>query len=297
MSASRTAVALAAAFFASTASVWPPHEGTRAPDARADHHAAASLPAARVLAQTKAETVWPPPGVKPSTTPADVAARLELTATGAHRLVIEKPGTFVHVGYREVAAAGPDWAAIELRAGDRAPKDDVAVWESTDPSTLATTRGVVRFSLARGAKPEATVAEAPRPGPRDTSKVRDCRAHDDGESGFAVVCRITMETSGVRAIRPASLKPLAGAWVWDVPRLGKAPAARFVRIDLPLSAGGAEAGAIAYVHGIRGVVVRAEATWPSRDEAPALLFTETSRAQPTSPTFTWAAPRRRPGVR
>ncbi len=100
----------------------------------------------------------------------------------------------------------------------------------------------------------------------------------------------------MRAIRPASKKPLSRAWVWDVPRTvksadPKARAERFVRIDLPLSPGGADGGALAYVHGGRGVVLRAEATWPSAAEPPAILLTETSRAQPVSPFFDWAPPR------
>ena len=321
MSASRIAVALTAAFFASTASVWPgPGPDAKHAPARAEAGAVTMLPGARGAAPAQAEVAWPPASMKATDEATDVTARLELTATGAHRLVVDKKGAFVHVRYREVVAAGPDWAAIELRSPERAPRapaakagapgasagarggaqrapeGDVAIWESTDPATLVTSRGLVRFSLADGARPEVTAAEAPRPGPRNTSPVRACQGHDDGESGFAVVCRITLETSGVRAIRPASAKPLAGAWVWEVPRAGKTAGARFVRIDLPLSPGGAEAGAIAYVHGARGVVVRAEATWPARDEAPALLFTETSRNQPTSPFFNWAPPPR-PAVR
>jgi hypothetical protein len=84
-----------------------------------------------------------------------------------------------------------------------------------------------------------------------------------------------------------SAHPLAGAWVWDLPKVGKAAGPRFVRIDLPLSPGAAEAGAIAYVHAAKGFVVRADATWPSQSETPALIFTETSRTQPVSPFFSW----------
>jgi hypothetical protein len=300
MSTSKIAVALTAAFVASTASVWP---GPRADAKHAgETHITAALPGLRVAPPAEVAKAWPPAAVRPilsggccspsASPPADVTPRLERTASGAHRLVVEKTGTFVHLHYREVSAGGPDWAAIELRADERAPKEDVAIWESTDPVSLITRRGFVSFGLGAGARLEATVAEAPRLGPRDVTAVRVCQAHDDGESGFAVVCRLGVEVTGVRAARPAEVRPLAGAWVWDVPRKGAARGARLVRIDLPLSPGGAEAGAIAFVHGARGVVVRAEATWPSKEEAPALLFTETSRTQPTSPFFSWGAPAR-----
>lgn len=280
MSTPRLAVAAAAAFFASTASVWPtPHVAGPG---------AASIPAIqKPPVAPAAEPAWPPPGVNVTAEAASIDVRLERTSTGARRLVVEKKGTFMHLQYREVGSAGPDWASLELRTGDRAPKADVAVWESTDPRTLATTRGVVQFSLLSADRPEARMAEAPRPGPEDGTAVRKCQSIEDGSRGFAVLCAVTMKTSGVRAIRPTSAHPLAAAWVWDLPKSGKTPASRFVRIDLPLTPGGAESGAIAYVLGGKGVVVRADATWPSRAEAPSLLFTEASRSQPVSPTFSW----------
>jgi hypothetical protein len=280
MSTSRLAVAASAAFFASTASVWPSLHGAPPPPAP---------PAARspfAPAPPKVDAPWPPPGLSEAG-PAGVTARTERTASGATRLVVEKTGQFVHLQYREVSAAGPDWASIELRAGDRAPKDDVAVWEHTDPRTLATVRGLVRFSLQPGSEPQAAMAAAPRPGPRDSSALRECQSFEDLASGFAVVCRVGMKTSGVRAIRPASAHPLSGAWVWDVPKSGKSPASRFVRIDLPLSPGGADAGALAFVHAAKGVIVRADASWPSREEPPTLVFTENSRSQPVNPFFSW----------
>ncbi len=291
MAAPRIATALAATFFASTASVWP-SLNTHSNASKDPPVPGAQSPFAARADAARAEVSWPPPGVHEAREGAAEAnapvARLSRTSTGAHRLVVEKTGTFVHLRYREVASAGPDWAAIELRPGDRAPEADVAVWESTDPQTLATRRGLVRFSLAKGAAPEIAAAQEPRPGPQSTSRVRACQAHEDGASGFAVVCRIGHETSGVRAIRPTAAKPLSGAWVWDVPGPGKkGKATRFVRFDLPLSPGSAESGALAYVHAGKGVVVRADATWASATETPSLLFTETSRAQPVSPSFSW----------
>ena len=337
MSTSRLLVAAACAFGALTSSVRP-GTGSEAPgseqargaarDVRpafpADSKAPPSkgLPASRAggaAIEKEAPAPWPPPFAV--TGPADIQVRLERSASGARRLVVQQTGTFMHLRYREVAAGGPDWASIELSPGDRPPPRDVAVWESTDPKTLVTRRGLVSFSLGQGAEPEASLAEEPRLGPRAHSALRTCQSHDDGESGFAVVCRIDKQTVGVRAIRPASKKPLAGAWVWDLPSRGGGPLRpapsniassaqvggarpsgepkpvsmprfdRFVRIDLPLSPGGAEGGAIAFVHGGKGFVLRAEATWPSRAEEPALLFTETSRIQPVSPFFGWSSGR------
>jgi hypothetical protein len=293
MPASRIGVALCAAFFAANASVWP-SLNTRS-DASKDPAPGAAVSPFPARPSAPAPSAWPPSGVKaasvdrvnPDAAPASVAARMERTSTGAHRLVVERAGTFVHLAYREASSAGPDWAAIELRAGDRAPKGDVAVWEATDPETLETRRGLVSFSLEKGAQPEVTTAEAPRRGPRSVSAVRICEAHEDGASGFAVVCHIAQGTSGVRAIRPTAAKPLSGAWVWDVPRTPKTKALRFVRFDLPLAPGGAEVGALAYVHAGKGVIVRADATWAAAGEVPSLLFTETSRVQPVSPFFSW----------
>lgn len=296
MSASRFAVTLVAAFGALTTSVQPAPDkapGSRSAGPEIGRDAPAAHASPRSL-DAEPSTPWPP--ALAAEGPADIEARLELGANGARRLVVKQTGTFMHLRYREVTSGGPDWAAIELRAGDKPPPADVAVWESTDPHTLVTRRGLVRFSLAGGAPPEATAAAAPLLGARATGGLHTCQSHADGESGFAVVCRIGKGPSAVRAIRPASKKPLSRAWVWDVPRAAKSAdpksrAERFARIDLPLSPGGADGGAIAYVHGGKGVVLRAEATWPSAAEAPAILLTETSRAQPVSPFFDWSAPR------
>lgn len=284
MSTSRIATALAAGFFASTASVWSsPSAGVSRPAAATQE---SLFPEKAAALQ---DSAWPPSGVSAMKGPVDIAVRLERTSTGAKRLVVEKKDTFVHLQYRDVASAGPDWASIELRAGDKAPKGDVAVWESTDPRTLTTTRGLVRFSLAEGAPVEAEAATPPEMGPRDDSPLRTCQSIRDGASGFAVFCSIPGKSSSVRAIRPTSAHPLAAAWVWDVPRAGKLGATRFVRVDLPLTPGGAESGAIAFVHGGKGIVIRADATWPSAAEPASLLFTESSRTQPLSPSFSWAA--------
>ena len=287
MSTSRIAVALCAGFCASTASIWPSlHNGPSKPGA-------ATPPAvfqAAAKSASPADVPWPPPGAVPSKRTPDVAYRLERTSTGARRLVVEKTGTFMHLQYRDVASAGPDWASIELRPGDRAPASDLAVWESTDPRTLVTSRGTVVFSLAEGAPITAFATDFPHEGPRDDTPLRTCQSIEDVAKGYVVFCSIPGKAPGVRAIRPTSAHPLQAAWVWDVPRTGKLAATRFVRIDLPLQPGGAESGAIAFVHGGKGIVVRADATWPSSSEPPALVFTEGSRTQPVSPLFNWAAP-------
>lgn len=273
----RIAVAAAAAFGAMVSSVAP---SQHAPPMRP----ALAITPAPEHKQAKTDAAWPPSHLE-KTGPGDVTARIERTSTGAYRLVVEKTGDFVHLQYREVGSAGPDWASIEMREGDRAPKGDVAVWEHTDPRTLVTSRGTVRFSLREGTASDISAALPPRSGPIDTGTLRTCQSHEDLAAGYAVVCHV--EKQGVRAIRPTSSHPLAAAWVWDLPKSGKVRASSFVRIDLPLSAGGAEAGAIAYVHGGKGFLVRADATWPSAEEPTALLFSENSRKQPVSDSFTW----------
>lgn len=340
MSTPRIAVAFAAAFFASIASVWPtPHlPGSRG--AAEPGRESGSLLAGGGTAEGRGspfrgggaesrevERAWPPPGLTAASASsgagAGVTARLELTASGAHRLVVEKAGTFVHLRYREVTSAGPDWASIEMRAGTRAPADDVAVWEHTDPQTLVTARGTVRFSLkaggGAGAEPEVVAAVSPKAATRSDSAVRTCQSFEDGDSGFAVVCKVAPSTSSVRAIRPVSPRPLAGAWVWEEPvvfvtpkpapppsgpfqiavkrapdpkpvRVASKPpllGSRFVRIDLPLSVGAADVGAFSFTHGGKGFVVRAEAQWPSAGEAPTLLISETSRVQPQGSSSFW----------
>lgn len=289
MASSRIAIALAATFFASNASVWP-NLNTNS-GASKDIAPAASSP----FSERRAEPLsWPPPGVVAlsedsahSEAASLPAARMERTSTGAHRLVLEKKGAFVHVAYHQAVSAGPDWAAIELRAGERAPERDVLVWESTEPETLETRRGLVSFSLAPGAKLEVRPAAAPKAGPSSAAGARACQSHDDGASGFVVTCRVGQGPHTVRAIRPTAEKPLSGAWVWDVPGRPKGKALRLVRLDLPLAPGGADVGALSFVHGGKGVVVRADATWASAKEEPALTFTEMSRSQPVSSFFSW----------
>lgn len=309
------AVGLLALFCTSTLSVWSSLNGTHShDDSQPTKEATSPFSAPQ---SEKSNLIWPPPGVvelpadKASSQDAalhEMGVRLEKTANGAERLVVEKKGAFVHLAYRDVVSAGPDWAAIELRAGDNPPESDVAVWEYTDPESVATTRGLAHFSLSstRGASdssrvpapqiparsqqdkaPFLTLAQAPLPGPRSVRNGRDCQSHQDGASGFAVVCAVRERISHIRAARLTAPKPLMGAWVWEVPRASKREQMRLVRFDLPLSPGRAEAGAFSFVQGGKGFVLRAEAAWAAETETPTLLFSEQSRTQPVSPFFAW----------
>ncbi|MBK8254673.1 MAG: hypothetical protein IPK82_18670 [Polyangiaceae bacterium] len=314
MHVKKWAVGLAVLFCASTLSVWSSlNTGNVQNDSKATKEAVSPFLGPQ---SEKANSVWPPAGVmelakdKAAQSDAlnDMGVRLEKTANGAQRLVVEKKGAFVHLAYREVASAGPDWAAIELRAGDNPPESDAAVWEYTDPVSLATTRGLAHFSLsstrgdsdspraqtaARGEPsqqdkaPFLALAQAPIPGPRSVRNGRDCQSHQDGASGFVVLCAVKERISHVRAVRLTAAKPLTGAWVWEVPRASKLEHLRLVRFDLPLLPGRAEAGAFSFVQGGKGFVLRAEAAWAAETETPTLLFTEQSRAQPISPFFAW----------
>jgi hypothetical protein len=261
MSASRFAVTLVAAFGALTTSVQPaPDKPPRLPERRAgDRAGCPSRPTrARGRSTRRASTPWPP--ALTADGPADIEARLELSANGARRLVVQQTGTFMHLRYREVTSGGPDWAAIELRTGDKPPSGGrrrVGVdgpptrsspaegsCGSRSPGAPAPRRRPPRLpSSGRG--PEARSTRASRT-PTASPGSRSCAASERAPRGCG--------RSGPRA---RSRSPGRGSG--DVPRTvksadPKARAERFVRIDLPLAPGGADGGsARVRARGARGL--------------------------------------------
>jgi hypothetical protein len=74
---------------------------------------------------------------------------------------------------------------------------------------------------------------------------------------------------------------VTGARSLDDAWLVAGPSGPLVRLDLPASQGGAEARVVGMVQGVKGVVLRAEATF-FEGEAPALSLEASERAQPVN---------------
>ncbi|HVY44412.1 MAG TPA: hypothetical protein VHB21_00985, partial [Minicystis sp.] len=161
-----------------------------------------------------------------------------------------------------------------LPAGDetRAP----LVVEATSPTSLDTTRAVVRLA-ARGAPGERAavrLAEPPVDVARDARFAHVCRAHADGFGGFAVVCRVA---TAANAADVAGDDAAEGVFVLERGH------AALARLDVDLGARDFDAKAVGYNARGRGVVVRAEASRLPGEAAPSFVLASDARLQPVVP--------------
>lgn len=270
MSAPRFATIFAAAFFASGVSINP---AVRATDRPVRHRPAIAADRAVITEpRDTVESLDTPP-------PADVAVEITPDPRGGHRIVLRRPGFLVSLRHESARAAGDDWSAIHLTAqpGQNAGRDRL-VWETTNPTTLATTRGLVSLTLSGGSMRAAlSSARDPEPAGAWKSKRATCAAHRDGLGGFTVLCRFAKGVQHVGVANVTGARALDDAWI----TAGSSP---IVRLDLPRRPGGAEGRVIGFTSGRSGIALRAEASFPE-GEAATLLLEESERVQPLAPAF------------
>src|SRR5262249_46675578 len=154
---------------------------------------------------------------------------------------------------------------------DRRGAVDPITWETTrvEPS-LDVERGTVTIG-ERGAPAIATAAsESPAIIQRLASNEHECVGLSDGHAGVTVLCRFSERATRVAGTNVTGGEPLTGVWT-------AAGRHRVARLDLPLDRRGAEARVIGYVAGVKGVVVRAEASWLEGEAQPSLALFEAER--------------------
>jgi hypothetical protein len=164
--------------------------------------------------------------------------------------------------------------------GKKAEVNERLFWETTALDTLATARGFLSLSLdpeTKNLRAAASLSSPPASAGTFSGRHYTCAAHDDGDSGFVVLCRLPSN------LRQVSAANVTGPRVLDGVSIARGKSI-LVRLDLPRSPSGAEARIIGFVHGATGSVLRAEATWP--DDGPGTVFVEMAeRSQPLSPSF------------
>jgi hypothetical protein len=292
VSVPRLSLALAAALFSSMVSLDPrvsvPPSPERAP--RPVIAASKDVAPAPSAAPTPVRALETPP-------PADLTVEVREDPRGrGHNVVVSRSGHLVALGHGAIRGAGKDWATLHVdtqgSAGPtRAVKKlgaptnpgregeiDTLVWETTPLGAFTTERGLVSLSMV-GAELRARLLLAAPPAPAGCFEGthHSCAAHRDAGGGYVLLCRFHHGAKQVAALNLTGYRALDGAWV--IP--GKEP---FVRLDLPLSPGLAEARLIGFVHGLSGAAIRAEAAWVPGEE-PTLLVEESERVQPAGPGF------------
>jgi hypothetical protein len=227
-----------------------------------------------------AEVPSAPPGIDPSSEPVPSDVTVEVTPAdhGAHRVVVRRPGFLVSLRNEDARSAGVDWTAMRVspkEGGGRAAGR--LVWETTHLSPiaddLATTRGLVILAGDGGALgAELRMASTPAPAATWSRARTKCVGQHDGLGGFTVLCRFAKGVRVTGAANVTSARSLDDVWLTP----GQSP---LVRLDMPRSPGGAEGRVVGITQGIKGVVLRVEASFPEGDP-PALVVEESERAQP-----------------
>lgn len=228
-------------------------------------HAAGVVPAPK--------TSRPRPGIIARETqaevPPDVIVTVEPAELGPPRLVVRHGKRLVALRGADGRDTGEGFASIPVESAG-----SVALWESTSDE-LETIRGVVHLDAER-IRLDVRMAEPPRERERSESARHACRAHEDGQGGFAVLCRVKDGAWRFGAVN--LMTPLPG----DDVRVVRRPTSQLVRLDLPLAEADAAASMIGYMQGQTAVVVRAEASWLAGEAEPSLSLAMAERVQPAS---------------
>jgi hypothetical protein len=231
-----------------------------------------------VAAQPEVLPLGPVVDVLESTSVTNVTA--PQTPTELRAIVNSKAGvkilTLVHRGHLitlrrgEMVALGENSISIPL-------KDAASiVWESSERKTFDTVRGVVEWDEQAGKFPIPRLVATDRMSPmREISSARhDCKAFAGTNEVITVICRI--DSLAVGAVRAFGDKPLAGITSVEVGEH------RYFRMDLDTHKDDFDAVVIGYSDGVRGHVIRAEASkLPGETNASFSLLAAT-RAQPAA---------------
>jgi hypothetical protein len=210
--------------------------------------------------------------------PQDLTLVVRPQREGRFAVRLQRKGHLVALRQGEARASGDGRAELDA-ATSSAPGTPI-VWETSDPVTLVTTRGLVELESADAAR--LRLAEAPQVVASETRGLHACRAHEDGTGGATVICRVRALAAATNLTRGAR----DGVWA-------AAGAERtLLRLDLAVPPEGADAVAIGYGSGRTGVVVRAEASRVAGEERPVIVIQSAERAQPLVMTMSMKPPHR-----
>ncbi|MFT3769420.1 MAG: hypothetical protein QM820_28615 [Minicystis sp.] len=199
--------------------------------------------------------------------PAAMTLKVQLESEHRWAVRVQCKGRIVALRQGDSHASGDGEAALAnvMSSAREAP----IVWETTDPATLVTTRGLVELDTEGDA--HLRLAEAPAVVASETHRRHACNAHEDGVGGFTVICRVRGFASAVSLTRENAHD---GVWATsNIERL-------ILRFDLAARTGTADAIAIGYADGTTGVVVRAETSRVAGEDRPAIVIQSAERKQP-----------------
>jgi hypothetical protein len=197
--------------------------------------------------------------------PEDVTVHVKRATEGRLQVQVKRKGHVVALRRGAGHRNGDGEAAIEVAAaGDTMP----IVWETTDPVTLVTTRGLVEIDAGGGAR--LRLVAPPEVIASETRRLHACRAHDDPAGGFAVICRVRGFASAVNVTEHGA------------PWIATSASRTMLRFDLAPEPGAADAVVLGYADGVTGVVVRAEASRVAGEDRPAIVIQSAERAQPSA---------------
>jgi hypothetical protein len=209
-------------------------------------------------------------GASESPVPSGVRIETKRTESGRITVTVRRIGYFVALRAGDRTSAARDWVAAEIDAS--AGSEVELGWETTDRATLETSRGGIRV-VAADDGPRVSWFSLPAPIVTATHRDRlhECRAFESAP-GFSVVCRVAQGARRLSALNLTGDDPLSGVAKAD-------EKTHFVRLDLPVAEGGAEARLMGYLDGNTAVVVRAEASWARGEPRPTLSLADGTRRQ------------------
>jgi len=187
---------------------------------------------------------------------------------GVKILTLVHRGHLVTLRRGETVILGDNSISIPLK--DATP----LVWESSERKTFETLRGVVEWDERAGKSPTPRLVATERKSPmREISSVRhDCRALNGIDEIVTVMCRI--DSLAVGAVRVFGDKPQAGI------AMAESGEHRYFRMDLDTHEDDFDAVVIGYSDGIRGHVIRAEASKLPGETKSSFSLLAATRAQP-----------------
>lgn len=182
--------------------------------------------------------------------------------------------TLVHRGHI-VSLQRPDTTMLGDNSVSLPFKETSAIaWESSDRQTFETLRGVVEWETQPGKKetPKLRAVSRVLPMRALSAGKHDCRAFDGTNEVITILCRV--DSLAVGASRAFGGKAHEGIAIAETGEK------RYFRMDLDPSKNEFDAVVIGYSDGVRGHVIRAEASKLPGETKASLALLSTARAQP-----------------
>lgn len=187
---------------------------------------------------------------------------------GAKSLTLVHPGHLLTLRRGDTVVLGDNSVSIPIKEAESMS------WESAERQTFTTLRGVVEWEVTAGSRPTPSLRATSHALPtREVVSARHaCKAFDGSKETVTVLCRV--ESLAVGAARAFGDKPQQGIAMVEVGER------RYFRMELDLSKNEFDAVVIGYSDGIRGHVIRAEASKLPGETKASLSLSAAARTQP-----------------